>query len=297
LSTGDGVASGARRAPLGIRLAFAVGPRLPRRFALGAADLVGTVASLLAPRRRAVRANLRHALGVDVSEAHVRRVASQIFRTQARNYADLLHLPSLDRDAVARLVHLEGEGDLAAALAAGRGAILVSGHFANLDVVAQRIAWLGHPIVAVAERVEPPELLELLTERRGMGGMRLVPTDQAGGEVLRTLRDGGVVYLSADLDVAGGGTTARFFDAQARVPDGYARLALRRGTPLFFARVRRNEDLTFACILEPVPIPVPTGDRTRDIGAIVARALGILEAQIRADPGQWVMFRAMWDDA
>ncbi len=280
--------------PLGFRMARALVPRMPRRAALVVAGWIGSAASLVAPRRHVVHANLRHGLGPNVSAAEIHRVSREIFRTQARNYVDLFQLRRLTARDIDALVDLEGEGDLAQAVAGGRGAILVSGHFANLDVVAQRLAALGHPITAVIERIEPAGLLRGVTDLRGRAGMRFVPADEAAGAILRILRRGELLYLSADLDVGGGGITASFFGAPTRVPDGYARLAVRRGTPLFFVRVRRIEGGRFRCALIPVELPERSGDFAADVAAAVARVLTIFEAQIRADPGQWVMFRPHW---
>lgn len=281
-------------APIGFRIAYHVVPRIPRRVALAMADVVGTAASLVAPRRQAVRANLRHGLGAAAPRDEISRVTRQIFRTQARNYVDLLHLRRLTARDIENLVDLEGDEEMANAVARGRGAILVSGHFANLDVAAQRLAGLGYPITAVIERIEPPSLLRMLTDLRGRAGMRFVPADEAATAVLRLLRDGELVYLSADLDVAGGGTTAVFFGEPARVPDAYARLALRRGAVLFFVKVSRRTEGRFRCVLIPVAVPESTGDRASDVAAIVDRVLTLFEAQILEDPGQWVMFRPMW---
>src|SRR5438874_9301947 len=105
---------------------------LPRSWWYRLSDLLVPLAGLgwAGHVERATR-NLRRVLGPDATEAEVRRRKRAIFRNYARYMIDLLWLPTATADERERAVTIVGWDHIPAALARGRGLLLVTGHLGN----------------------------------------------------------------------------------------------------------------------------------------------------------------------
>jgi KDO2-lipid IV(A) lauroyltransferase len=273
---------------LGSRLA----PRVPRALAYRLADVVGDL-FYLANRegRAAVTDNLRHVLGARPSW----RLVREVFRHGARNYYDTLIIPSLTPEELLALVPVRDWRPLSEALAAGRGAIMVGVHLSGVALAGQVVAAKGFAITSVSERVEPPELNELLTRLRSGGGIRML---SLGPDVTReltgALRRNEVVALVMDRDIAGTGVPVQFFDAETSLPGGAALLALRTGAPILSAVAVRTSGHQFIGQLDP-GIEVERGDSLRESLRLTTRRIAErLEDHIRSHPEQWTVYQRLW---
>ncbi len=277
------------------RLLGAIVPRLPPRFGYWLFARLGALAFLLAKgARSAVEDNMRHVLGPEASPERLRHIVRSVFVNQARNYYDLFRVPSIPDAQIKELVTIVGQEHLTAALAEGRGAVLVSIHFGNIDIVAQAALIHGYPIVLVAEHLKPEILHRYVCSLRGSKGINLISADSFLKPIFRALAQNQFVALAADRETTGRGTVAQFFGAPALVPDGYVRLALRTGVPVVPAVSFRQPDNTFVAYVEPPIKMEKTGDASQDIQVNLRRVLAILERYIAAQPEQWILFQPIW---
>ncbi len=97
-----------------------------------------------------------------------------------------------------------------------------------------------------------------------------------------------------DRDILGTGITIDFFGRPARIPDGPAAIALRRGTPLLPVAVFRLPDDTFQAVGYPPIFAEPTGDRPADIRRVTGELVRRLEGLIRDHPDQWHVPHPIW---
>ncbi len=274
--------------------------RLPRpvRFAL-ATGLGELLFWALPGKRMAVLRNMEHVLGPHASRAQVRLVAKRSFRNYAKYLFDFFRLPSIDPDALDAEVISEGWEHLDAALARGRGALLVLGHFGNWDLAGAVVAWRGYPMLAPVDTFSPPRLDRLIHATRNHAGMSLVPVEQGGAlrKIQRALRRNQVVAIVFDRPQREGGVEVDFFGAPAWLPAGPARFALRTGAAVLPGYLlRRPGDLTYLGRIEEPVAFTPTGDEEADVRAYTQAIVARVEAILRSYPDQWYMFRRMWTD-
>jgi KDO2-lipid IV(A) lauroyltransferase len=266
----------------------------PRRAGYLAASLVGDLAWLLnRPARRAVRCNLGRVLGRTPSWRGVR----QVFRHGARNYYDTFTIPTLRAAELVDLVRVEGWDHLDEALRFGRGAIMVGVHLSSVAMAGQVVAAKGYAVTSVVEKVEPPELHELLVHLRSAGGVRIIPL---GSDILRqllaALRRNEVVALVMDRDIAGTGVSVDFFGAPARMPSGAAVLALRTGAPILTAAAVRTASGGFSGWIGK-PFGVERGaDLHESVARTTQRIAREFERLIGAHVTQWTVFQPFWPD-
>lgn len=276
----------------GYRLAARVAPLVPRSVAYRLSDRVGDLSwRLNRTARRAVHANLGRVLGRRASSDQVRAV----FRHGARNYYDTFLIPTLGRRAILDLVRVAGWEHLDAALAAGRGAIMVGVHLSSVALAGQVIAARGYTLTSVVERVEPPELHELLVRLRAGGGVRIAPLGaDLMQRLLAALRSNELVGLVMDRDVAGTGVTVEFFGAPTELPGGAALLGLRTGAAILPAVAVRSGDNRFEGWIGP-PVEAERGADVRESVARTTRRIAErLERHIGAHPEQWTVFQPVW---
>ena len=275
------------------RLAAWLLPRLPARVVAVLGPVAGWSAWLInGQARQAVRSNLRVVLQDEPSSAQVRAA----FVTAAQNYCDLFYLPRLADDDVARRVEVDGWENLAAALAQGRGALLASLHLGNIEVVGRAAAVRGIKIVVPVERVEPPELLDLMLNLRRRAGLICEPVGEHAFERIReALHRNAIVGIGADRVTLGAGELVTFCGKPARMPIAAAIVALRTGAPLLPYASRRLPGHRFRLQIG-APIPVQRSGHVRaDARAVTTRLLAVLGAYLSANPTQWVVFRPIWN--
>ncbi|MGC8786133.1 MAG: lysophospholipid acyltransferase family protein [Anaerolineae bacterium] len=277
------------------RLFGAVMPLVPPRLGYAFFTRLGDLAFAMSKASREnVLDNLRHVLGPEADKTHLEQVARQIFRNQAKNYYDLFRVASLSAAQIERLVTIHGLQHIDEALAAGKGLIVVSAHFGNLDVAIQAFALRGYPITAIAEHLQPEKLYRYVVSLRASKGIKLIPVDSFLRPIFKALRNNEIVGLAADRNLTETGTVVEFFGAPALLPDGHVRLALRTGAKLAMAFSLRKPDNTFEVFVEP-PLPLAnTGDPNQDTRLGMEKLIAALEKWIGQHPEQWVMFQPVW---
>jgi lauroyl/myristoyl acyltransferase len=277
------------------RLAGLVLPRIPPIISYPLFSLIGGIVHRFNRTARAnVCDNLRHVLGSQVSQDHIKRLSRATFDYVAYNYYDLFRLPTLGRTRVEAMVRIEGWEHVEAGLSLGKGLVMTSAHFGNIEIVLYAMLMRGVSITIPAERVEPAELYDYLTALRMSQGLKLIPVDGPMLELFRTLRRGGVAGIAGDRNVSAGGAVVEFFGAPARLPDGHVRLALRTGAPLILGFSRRLGRDAYEARFWPHFCLPDQGSEEDRLAAGMAYVVGGLEEAIGRHPEQWVVTVPIW---
>lgn len=204
-------------------------------------------------------------------------------------------LPGTAREAIlARTERVEGWHHVEAALADGRGFIIVTGHIGNWEYGGAYFAARGVPIAAVVRGMANPIFEDYVTRTRTEAGVEVVHDRDAVRRTPRALRENMAVGFLADHDALGlASTFVPFFGRPAKTPRGPAVFALRFDVPVLFVAVVRQPSGKYAVLIEPVPV-MATGDREHDVDAIVARFTTMLEARVREYPAQYFWQHRRW---
>ncbi len=247
------------------------------------------------PARKAVRDNLRHVLPSE-NPLMLKVTSRQVFRNTVENYYDLLRLPSMNKRSFDKAMQVHGLANLENALEAGKGAIMLSIHMGNFNVVAQTPVVNGIPTNIIVEHVQPQALHDLLTQMRESMGMQMIPLDGSHlRKAYKVLKHNEVLGMMGDRDIAGTGESVRFFGEVTEMPSGAVVLALRTGAaivPSYTFRTGTGKSIGF---IEPAIELARTGDRRRDVIENLQQIALILEGYIRQAPGQWTVLQRVWD--
>jgi KDO2-lipid IV(A) lauroyltransferase len=244
-------------------------------------------------------ANYAVVLADSVQSPRVRLMARHSFRNYVKSLFDFFRQMSVDPDLFEADAFIEGGADIDAALALGKGVLLLTPHVGNWDLAAGLTATRGYNIVALADRFSPPAVDRLVRLTRERSGVGVVTLDS--GALRRTaqlLQRNTVVGILADRPQREGGVEVKFFGQPAWLPAGPARFALRTGAVVMFGYVgRRPGDQTYFGRYQPLPAYQPTGDLAADIQGQTEIFVRAMEDLVRQYPDQWFMFRRMWPDA
>ncbi len=240
-----------------------------------------------------LRKNLARVIGVppaDVPDALMRAAVA----SYARYWREAFRLPTMNLPALARQLHdsVQGQDNLAAALAAGRGAVCALPHSGNWDMAG---VWLAHThgtFTTVAERLKPESLARRFIAYREGLGFEVLPL--SGGrrppfEVLcERLRANRVVCLMAERDLTRTGVEVDFFGEPTRMPAGPAKLAIETGAALLPSHCWFDGD-GWGVWMQP-PLDCSSGDVREVTQALADR----FAENIAAHPEDWHMLQPQW---
>jgi KDO2-lipid IV(A) lauroyltransferase len=204
-------------------------------------------------------------------------------------------LPQLGRQGILDLFEgAEGFEGIEDAHRAGKGIILITGHFGNWELAGAYVAARGIPIEVIVRRMNNPLFDAYVTRTREGAGMIVVHDHDAVRRTPRAFKAGHAVAFVADQGVLGlASTFVPFFGRPAKTPRGPAVFALRFKLPTFFVAAVREQSGKYRCVVTPVAIP-DTGDREADVDTVVARYTNILESWVRRYPGQYFWHHRRW---
>ncbi len=267
---------------------------LPLRAARAAGRGLGAAAFQLLPaQRRLTLTHLETAFGRELTARERRRLAQRVFMNLGQTAIEWLLLPALSSRQIQQLVVSEGVEHVREALARGNGAILLTAHFGNWELISIYLKGLGFEGGVLARRLRYPEYESFLIELRGQRG---VPTFVRGSlkDVARLLRANQIIGVLPDQDVESlDGIFVDFFGRPAYTPVGPAALSLMTKAPLLPCFLIRAGE-RFRLVIEP-PVPVPPDvHRAQAIATLTQAWSRVVESYIRRYPDHWVWMHRRW---
>lgn len=225
------------------RLIFLLVRQLLRAFGFSSARTFGRWFAAIQFRlslraRRRCQRDLAKLLELPPGDPRVRELLLGSYR--ATLIAVLEALAMFDRRQDDELLHsrcvVEGMEHLQPALAAGRGAILLSSHMGNSALVALRLAHEGWPVSVVYRqaRMMSEEFLEHGLPLYGIEGIRANAGIHAYARMLDALRRGRILFMMMDQGTraARDSIVQRFLGKDMPVAAGPAQLARHARSPL-----------------------------------------------------------------
>jgi Kdo2-lipid IVA lauroyltransferase/acyltransferase len=266
-----------------MRFGFSAARVLPIR---GPLRLLGCVAPHIF--RSAARRAQRHLRAV-MPQLDAAKTTRRMFVHFAESMWEIsrLHRSVPDLDGPARQI-------LDSALAEGMGAVMISGHIGNWELLGQAIAAAGYPIATIAKPSYDRRITQWMGEWRTVHGLQMVWRDEgnAGKTILRILRQNGLMAFLIDQNTKTAGDFVPFFGRPAFTPTIPAAIALRTGTPVIFCWHHRRQG-RHKIGVERIQY-TPSGDAKRDVMALTALFNERLESVIRSAPEQWVWLHTRW---
>jgi KDO2-lipid IV(A) lauroyltransferase len=265
---------------------------LPIEVASGLGGALGRLVGPLTRAHRTARQNLRLAFP-DMGDAEKRAILTAQWDNFGRY---IFEFPIADRLTPAsgrvEVVDLER---LTAIARGGKPAVLISGHFANVEIMATVILAAGVDCDVTYRAANNPYVDERIKKGRFNYGVRLFAPKGAEGarDLLSALKAGRSVAMLNDQRYDGG-VAGPFFGRDVMTLPAAVRLAMRFGTYLQPMSIQRLRGARFKVVVhEPIAVSA-AGGKTGDIEAGVAAINAFIEARVRERPGQWWWMHRRW---
>ncbi len=186
-------------------------------------------------------------------------------------------------ERVHELAEIQGLDNLTAALAKGRGAIMIGGHFTTIEI-ATRILGTVVPLNVVYRPTKNALLSQIMVTSFERHGKPIAHDDIR--TMIRALRNNEVVWYAPDQSYRNkGAAMVNFFGIPAATTTATSRLARISGAAvLTYFPERLPGNAGYRVMIGPAFEDFPGADAISD----VERFMGLLEAQIRRVPEQYL---------
>lgn len=262
--------------------------------------LGGFVGSLLYYILRRERAKslegLRIAFGADKPERELHHILKKSFQNLGKGLIEILNFGNLKPEQIESLISLEGEEYLKEAESEGNGAILITGHLGNWELMAAALSLRGYPLHVIAAPLYDPRIDEWIVQLRSRFQVETISrgSPSSSKKILGVLRKKEILGLLIDQDTKVNGVFVNFFNKKAYTPAGAAELALRSGAATMMCFITRlPNDHHRITIEKPMPL-VQSADHAKDVEINTARFTSRIEEHIKQYPDQWVWMHRRW---
>jgi KDO2-lipid IV(A) lauroyltransferase len=242
-------------------------------------------------RRRWLRSNFGHVLGVSPDDKAAHRMARAAYRNYSRYVMELLRLPWLKQEKVDQLLEVHSYDKFLEIYRASKGIVLVAAHLGNNEAAAAGFAKRGLEINVVGDDSSYRQLYDLFQQQRESWGVKMIAWRNLRGVFGALRRHEGLVLL-VDWGYREDGIPVKMFGSWTTLPAGPAILAAKHGSAIVPFSINRLPDGTFqAAANDPILVP---SDSPADLAIATQKVATALEGHISPAPEQWYIFKPIW---
>jgi KDO2-lipid IV(A) lauroyltransferase len=256
---------------------------------------------LLSKPRKRVAQELAARFGPEVPAEQTRQIATRFIANAVHRLFDDLVLDRLLASGTLKPVELTGLEYLEAARKAGKGVMVVNGHFFATRLAKRYLAQIGYPMLSVRHPMPPDLQMGRLGERRlqrryldflhGVIGEEVFTQDpECTLKIFRRLRSGGLVHIYIDAPFSREEFRVPFLGKRPRFPAGYLRLAHLSGCFVVPMLCLGNSSGLIIRFDEPLKL-LPAAGAEEFISRNLPNLVRKLEAQIIEHPDAWDAWR------
>ncbi len=276
-------------------IVYAVGS-LPRRLARSAGAWLGALGFAQLRRLRSVGLrNLRLAYP-DWDDTQRERTLRSLYLHLGHLLAEFCRMSRYTAAQAAEFIRYDGLDHYLAAVARGKGVLVLTGHLGAWELSSFYHSLAGFPMGMVIRRLDNPLVDALVNRIRCLHGNRVIHKDDFARGLISSMRAGETVGILMDTNMTPPqGVFVPFFGVPACTPSGLARIALKTDAavvPGFLLADAQDGRYTlrFGAALELVR----TGDAEADILANTALFTAEIERYVRQYPEQWLWMHRRW---
>ncbi len=280
------------------KLALAAARVLPRPAARAVGVAVGRIGyARNQTARSALRANLGRVTGLKGAELDAlcaRNVAH--FSTMLADY--FLCVASRGQVVESLLEEWRGYEHIEAALARGRGIVLVTAHLGNWELGGALLALRGLPMTVITLEEPSTELTRWRDDYRKRCGIKTIAVgpghDFAFVEMIQTLRRNEVVAMLVDRPYAGTGIPVEFFGAPTQFSTAPALLWQHTQAAVVPAFMVQTGGRGYLSIADPMLALSGSESAAAALRQNTGRVAAHFETMVRAHPEQWFNYVPVW---
>lgn len=269
---------------------------LPRPVSHAAGIGIGICAYFLMGRLRKVGMRNLQIAFPHMPASRRRKVIFQLFIGFGRHLSEFSLLPRYTRENAREIATYDGFENYESARAAGKGVLLLTGHFGAWEIGSFVHSIFGHPIKIVVRRLDNDKVDSLVEHYRTLHGNETFAKEDFARGLLAAMKAGETVGILMDTNMTPPqGVFVDFFEVPACTAVGMARVALRSGAAVVPAFTIWDKTLNkYHVRFDPALQLISTGDDEADAVANTAMFNRVIQDYATRYPEQWLWVHRRW---
>ncbi|UCD27821.1 MAG: lysophospholipid acyltransferase family protein [Planctomycetota bacterium] len=280
-----------------IRLIAMIMQMFPINMNLKTARLMGWIWYKTIRRHRQRAGNhLRLAFGSSLPQHRIEQMTLQSMQQMTMMAVEVLFTPRLINEWTwPRYVKLNNINEALDTLLNKRGAIMVTGHYGNWELLGFMLTAIGFPIVAVMRPLDNSYLNRYLMEARAKRGLKLLYKKGVAQSAEDVLRNGGILCFIADQNAGRKGEFVEFFGQKASTYKSIALLAIEHQVPIIVGYARRlSEKFEYELGCNRLIKPSEWKRRKNELHWLTQEYTRAIEMFVRQAPQQYLWIHRRW---
>ena len=247
--------------------------------------------------RKTALQNLNAAFGREKTQKQISRIAFDCVLSIFKSAVEVVSVIGKPPDYIRRKYSFVHKEHLDAALAKGKGVILVSAHFGNFPLMIVRLSCEGYKAAAIMRPLKDERFERFLAAERDrfrVHTIKSLPRRECVIATISSLRDNEAVFLPLDQNFGTGGVFVDFFNRKAATATGPVILAQRTGAAIIPCFIIRQKDNSHRIVFEPEMPLVRGRSNEQDIQLNVQRLTSVIESYVRRYPAEWSWIHRRW---
>ncbi len=258
-----------------------------------AAASLGKLVSIVSPRKKVGIENLSRAFP-EKDMAWKKDILNKCYHHLAWSLVEYMCLVKAPGQVQSWFVDVKGEEILQSLSRDGKGAIILTGHIGNWELLAGWLASRGYPIHAVVRAPNDRSVASMLADFRETVGLKTFSKHNIMLGAAKMARKGAFIAILADQDGGKEGVHVPFMGEGCSAPVGPAALSHLAGVPIIPLVSYRKKPFHHEIRIYP-PLSDPKGeDRAGRLEFMTREANEVLEDMIKKHPEQWLWLHRRW---
>ncbi|HEV2214488.1 MAG TPA: lysophospholipid acyltransferase family protein [Terracidiphilus sp.] len=279
-----------------VRTVVAILGRMPKWLArLKAGLLALLVYWALGRLRRVGLRNLALALP-DLPLAERKHILRGVYRHLGWQLVEFCRMARYTPENTRNWIRTQGLEHYQAALARGKGVLILTGHLGAWELSSFYHSLMGYPMGMVIRRLDNRPLDAWVNGIRCMHGNRVLHKGDFARGLLKAMHEGNAVGILMDTNMTPPqGVFAKFFGLEACTASGLARVALKSGAAVLPGfMVWEADEGRYVLHFGPELEFSRSGDAEQDVLAATALCNQTIESWVRRYPDQWLWIHRRW---
>lgn len=261
--------------------------------------LLGDISRMLGAHKHTITTNLNIAFAHTHSATERTQLVHKTYRFIGACLVDWLAFRRINAQQLRALIAFEADAECTQFIqdASQQGCILLGVHSANLYctyIIDDMLRAQLHKCVYAFAREQPPlgeALKDIMLDKIAL--QIVMKQHNKAARLIKTIKQGQVVYLTPDVDVAGAEVFHPFFSEHASVAPGIYRFAQRQQCPVYMCACYLDTDNLYKVRLQKVHYDINASD-TQVRQQIVGGYFAAIEQLVREHPEQYQWMHKRW---
>jgi Kdo2-lipid IVA lauroyltransferase/acyltransferase len=228
------------------------------------------------------------------TQTEIRDIVRRMYANLGMNLAEVFRLGKVTDEFLRESIEIEGEERGRAALLRNKGAVILTGHLGNWDLLACIVPRLGYPLTVISKDIKNKGLNDSWMKIRQRFGVKFVPAHNSYRTCLTALRKNELIGFILDQNMINTeGIFVDFFGKPACTTPGMAYMSAQSGAPVVPVFMIRRENGRHLVKVLPMLDPPPNREPAT-IHEFTQRYTKIIEDVIRQYPDQWIWIHRRW---